>query len=111
FSSFGGEIGITRHIAGIIYRSPLDTTIEMGGVFQLLRQKGKEPFSASARVTIEGQNNFQEHFTTNLVFPVSRSISNVAELFVVPMVSFHANPFASLALLADPKGITRSNQA
>lgn len=111
FSSFGGEVGITRRIAAVIYRSPLETTIEMGGVFQLLRQKGREPFAASFRVTIEGRNNFQEHFTTNLVLPISRSISNVAELFVDPMFSFHANPFASLATPFDPVGVKRSNQA
>lgn len=110
FSSFGGEVGITRRLAATVYRSPLDTTIEMGGVFQLLRQKGKEPFSASIRVTVEGQNNFQQYYTTNLVFPMSRSISTIAELFVVPMVSFNANPFASQAEPSDPKGISRSNQ-
>ena len=111
FSSFGGDYGINRWMAVTIYRSPLDTTTEMGGIFQLLRQKGREPVSAAVRVTIEGQDNFQEHFTTNLVFPISRSISNIAEIFVDPMVSFHANPYYSLALPTDPKGISRSNQA
>jgi hypothetical protein len=42
---------------------------------------------------------------------VSRSISNIAELFVDPMISFHANPFANRALPTDPRGIQRSNQA
>jgi hypothetical protein len=111
FSSFGGEVGITRRLAATVYRSPLDTTIEMGGIFQLLRQKGREPFSASLRVTVEGRDNFQANYTTNLVLPVSRSFSNFAELFVDPMFSFNANPSAYLALPSDPKGIARRNQA
>ena len=110
YSSFGGEMGITRRLAATVYRSPLDTTMEMGGVFQLLRQNRKEPFSASVRVTVEGRDNFRDYYTTNLVFPMSRSFSTIAELFVVPMVSFNANPFASFAAPSDPKGISRSNQ-
>ena len=92
FSSFGGEYGITKELAATVYRSPFDKTIEMGGVLQLLRQQGGEPLSAAVRVTVEGRNNFQDLYTTNLVFPVSRAIGNVAEIFVVPMHSFNANP-------------------
>jgi len=109
-SSFGGEYGITRWAAATVYRSPVNKTIEMGGVFQLLRQRGATPFSASFRLSIEGRNNFQQYYTTNLVLPVSRSISNVAEIFVDPMVSFNANPFASQALPTDPEGTKRKNQ-
>ena len=106
-SSFGGELGITRRLAATVYRSPVNKTIEMGGVFQLLRQKGREPLSASFRVTVEGRDNFQDHYTTNLVFPVSRSISNIAEVFVDPMVGFNSNPFALPAAPSVPLGITR----
>ena len=111
FSSLGGEAGITSRLAAIVYRSPLDQTIEMGGAFQLLRQGGNKPLSASIRATVEGRNNFQDFYTTNLVFPVSRAISNLAEVFVVPMASFNANPFASFATQFDPEGQSRSHMA
>ncbi|OFW10667.1 MAG: hypothetical protein A3G20_04350 [Acidobacteria bacterium RIFCSPLOWO2_12_FULL_59_11] len=110
FSSIGGNVGITDRLAATVYRSPLDKTIEMGGVFQLLRQEGREPLSASVRVTVEGRNNFRDFYTTNLVFPISGAISNVAELFVVPMVNFNANPFASAASPFAPEGKKRSHQ-
>ena len=116
-SSLGGEVGITDRLAAIVYRSPLfdprvvGKTIEMGGAYQLLRQEGREPLSASIRVTVEGRNNFQDFYTTNLVFPVSRTISNIAEAFVVPMVSFNANSFASFATPFDPEGQLRSHMA
>ena len=117
-SSFGGAYGITRRIAATLYRSPVSKTIEMGGVFQLLSQKGKEPFSAALRISVEGRNNFhpsdvphEGSYTTNLVFPMSRTISNVAEVFVVPMVNFNANPLVDEALPTDPPGTRRRNQA
>lgn len=110
-SSFGGELGITGRLAATVYRSPVNKTIEMGGVFQLMRQKGQEPLSASLRVTVEGRDNFHDYYTTNVVLPVSRSISNIAEVFVDPMISFNANPFAVPAAPSVPVGITRANQA
>ena len=101
YSSFGAELGLTPRIAATFYRSPLDRTYELGGVLQLLRQQGREPFSASLRISMEtrrlfvirGSSGGNERFqTANLVLPMSRAISNVAEIFVVPMMSFRANP-------------------
>lgn len=111
FSSFGGEIGIADRLAATVYRSPLEKTIEIGGVVQLFRQQGREPLAAALRVTVEGRNNFQDLYTANLVFPISRAISNVAEVFAVPMVSFKANPFSSLVPSFAPEGKKRRDQA
>ena len=111
FSSIGGAYGITNRLAATVYRSPFDKTIELGGVFQVLRQQGSEPFSAAVRVSVEGRNNFHDHYTTNLVFPVSRAISSIAELFVVPQVSWNANPFAPFASPFAPEGERRQHMA
>jgi len=111
YSSLGVEYGINNRLAAVVYRSPLSDTIEIGGVLQVLRQKGSVPFSADIRISEEGKYNFTEQFTTNLVFPVSRSISNVAELFMVPMVNIHANAFGHLASRTDAAGVRRTNQA
>ena len=116
YSSLGGTLGINKWLAATVYRSPLDRTYEMGGVVQLLRQQGREPFSAALRVSVESRRLFvperrgYERFqTTNLVFPVSRAISNIAELFVVPAVSFHANPMAPSPGPSIPEGETREH--
>ena len=68
------------------------------------------------KVTVESRLLFvpekrdSERFqTTNLAFPVSRAISNVAEVFVVPMVSFRANPLAPSPGPSVPEGETRSH--
>jgi hypothetical protein len=110
YSSIGGNFGFTRRLTATVYRSPLAKTIEMGGVFQLLRQRGKEPISAAFRVSVEGRNNFQESYTTNLVLPMSRSIGSYAELFVVPMISFNANPLPPEPGPGIPVGELRRNQ-
>jgi hypothetical protein len=117
FSALGGIYGITDRVSVSLYRTPLEKNYELGGAFQLLRQRGREPLSAAARVSVESRLLFNpdagesERFqTTNLAFPVSRTISNLAEVFVVPMVSFRANPLAPEPgpLLAE--GETRSHQ-
>ncbi len=88
-SSFGLEVGLLKRISFVTYRSPYPhvtggPTIEMGPVFSLLHQDQRIPLSLSFRVTVEGQHNFTERFTTNLVPVFSRSFSNRAEIFFVP---------------------------
>lgn len=117
-SSLGGAYGINNRVAVTLYRSPFrgEQDYEFGGSVQLLRQQGREPFSAALRVSVESRLLFvpekrdSERFqTTNLVFPVSRAISNLAEVFVVPMVSFRANPLADSPRPNIPEGETRSH--
>lgn len=117
FSSLGGTYGITDRVAVSLYRSPLEKNYEFGGTLQLLRQRGREPFSAAARVSVESRLLFSpdagknERFqTTNLAFPVSRAVSDLAELFVVPMLSFQANPLPSEPGPFVAEGETRSHQ-
>jgi len=116
YSALGGIYGVTDRIAVSLYRTPLERNYEFGGTFQLLRQRGREPLSAAARVTVESRLLFNpetiqdERFqTTNLAFPVSRAISNLAEVFVVPMVSVRANPLAPEPGPFIPEGETRSH--
>ena len=101
YSSFGGEYGLTRRVALTIYRSPLDKDWELGGVLQLSRQGGREPVSSALRISMETRRLFvvkpggggTERFQTlNLSLPMSHAISNVAEVFVAPMLSVRANP-------------------
>jgi hypothetical protein len=117
YSAFGGEIGITSRLAASIYRTPLDRTYEFGAAFQLLRQQGRKPLAATARISLETRRlfdlstlDFERFQTINLVFPVSRSIANRAELFVVPMFSFRANPFPADPSLFVAEGETRRHQ-
>ena len=93
-SSFGIEAGLTERVSFMTYRTPYarfvgGPTIEMGPIFQLLRQEGRSPVSLAFRATVEGQHNFTERFTTNLVPVVSRAIAGRAEIFVAPIFSLN----------------------
>ena len=98
-SSFGIEMGLLRRVSFVTYRTPYflqfpppcigdcavgGPTIEMGPVFHLLHERDRDPLSLSLRTTVEGQANFTQRYTVNLVPVVSRSIGDRAELFVVP---------------------------
>ena len=101
FSSFGVEAGITSRFSATFYRSPLNRTYEFGGITQLLEQGGRTPLSAALRVSLEtrrlivtrGQDSQFERFqTVSFALPLSRAISDVAEVFAEPLLSIRANP-------------------
>jgi len=115
-SSLGGEYGITSRLAFTIYRSPLLKDYEFGGVIQLLTQEGAVPLSAAARVSLQTRRlfslesfDFERFQSYNLMVPVSHSISSVAEIFVVPMASFHVNPNADLLGPSSSRGERRKH--
>jgi hypothetical protein len=107
YSSFGGQIGLTPRVGAMVYRSPLDRNYEIGGIFQLLYGRGREPLAAQLRLSMESRRLFdqdklssdptEEPFsrfqTWNAALPISRAISNVAEVSVVPTFSLRANHF------------------
>lgn len=91
-SSFGVEAGVWKRVGFVTYRTPYSRlaggpTIELGPSINLVEQGGRAPVSAAFRLTVEGQHNFTERFTTNLVPIVSRAFSDVAEIFVAPIFS------------------------
>lgn len=92
-SAFGFTYGVTNRLYAKIFRTPLNRTIEMGGGFQLASQSKKVPFSAAIYSSVEGRDNFNESFTTNIAGMLGRSISHYGSVFFAPTVSFKANPF------------------
>jgi hypothetical protein len=70
-----GQVGIHR---------TSNRTIEFFGQYDLLRQ-GKSPVEISALATIEGTNNFRDSYSPALGAIVSRTIGDVAALYVEPI--------------------------
>ncbi len=93
-SAFGFTYGITDRIYAKIFRTPSAPfrTIEMGGGIHLLQQGKSIPISAALYTSVEGRDNFNEHFTTNISGTVARSISHYGGVFFAPTVSFNNNP-------------------
>ncbi len=119
-SSFGVEAGITSRFAVTFYRSPLNQTrtYEFGGIAQLLQQGGRAPISAALRVSLETQrltvtrganSRFERFQTVSFALPISRAISNVAEIFAEPLLSIRANPLPPEAGPFTTEGERRRN--
>lgn len=85
----GAQMGLEFRY-GLIKRGQIgfyrtnDRTIEMFGQYSLLQQ-GTFPFDVSARVGVEGTNNFKDSYSPSVTAIVSRRIGEVAAVYVEPM--------------------------
>lgn len=87
--SFGFSYGITDRIHVGAYRSPsyVGRPIEIYAGVSLLNEQKGDPFTAMARVGLEGRDNFQRNFTTSFELTIARSITRHAQLYFVPTIS------------------------
>ena len=93
--SFGFVYGITDRIHVGASRSPdvVGKAIQLSAGVSLLDENKGKPFSAMARIGVEGRDNFRRNFTTSLELTIARSLTNRAQLYFVPTVSFNNRPF------------------
>lgn len=70
----GGQLGFLR---------TNNKTIELFGQYSLIRQGGF-PFDVSARVGVEGTNNFQDSYSPSVGAVISRRIGEVAAVYLQP---------------------------
>ena len=95
-SSLGVFYGVTDKLYVSAYRSPLCQrglcrTIELGVGYHWLDENGRSPFALSTYASIEGDDNFSEHYTYNLQTMIARSVTKYVNLFFSPAVHFNAN--------------------
>jgi cytochrome c oxidase subunit 2 len=95
-SSFGLFYGITDKLYVSAYRSPvcqrgLCKTIEIGVGYHWLDEVGRSPVALSTYASIEGDDNFTEHYTYNLQAMLARSVTRYVNLFFSPALSINAN--------------------
>jgi len=94
--SFGVFYGVTDKFYVSAYRSAicqrgLCRTIELGAGYHWLDENGHSPIALSTYASIEGDDNFTEHYTYNLQVMVGRSVTKYVNLFFSPAVHFNAN--------------------
>ena len=82
---FEYRFGIARHVELAAYRASFDRTIQLSGKYDAIHQNAGMPVSASALVSIEGADNFQERFAPALGVVVSRTIQQRVALYVSPI--------------------------
>jgi hypothetical protein len=93
--SFGFLYGVTNRIHVGAYRSSGDLgrpILLYAGASLLDEQKG-HPLSLMARVGLEGRDNFKRNFTTSFEFTFARSVTRLAQVYVVPTFSVGDRPF------------------
>jgi hypothetical protein len=71
-----GQVGILRNNS---------KTIQFLGQYSVLRQSAGTPIDLSAVVTIEGTNNFKDSYSPSVGAIISRTIRDVAALYVEPI--------------------------
>ncbi len=88
-SSFGLRFGVTDKLSVSAYRSPssINRPIELGAAYHLWDEHNGNPFNATARFSVDGQNDFAENYTTNFELILSRSATRRAQFYLVPTVS------------------------
>jgi len=102
-SSFGFRYGLTKNAFVGIYRSPsfIGRPIQLSAGYNLLDEHDGKPFNAAFRFSVEGQNDFQRNFTTDLEGMFSRSVTSRAQIYFVPAVSLHDRPLAEPVSVID----------
>ena len=82
---FEYRFAVIRHVQAAAYRTGFDRTIQLYGKYDAFHQSASMPFGLSGLVSVEGTNNFQEHYAPAIGASISREVFNVAAVYAVPM--------------------------
>jgi hypothetical protein len=82
---FEYRFGIARHLQVAIYRTAIDKTFQFYGKYDAVRQDGSVPVSLSALLSVEGADNFQEHYSPALGVAVSRKVADRLAVYATPV--------------------------
>ena len=82
---FEYRFGVARHLQAAVYRTAIDKTVQFYGKYDAVRQDDSFPLSVSALVSVEGADNFQEHYAPALGIAVSRMVADRLALYATPI--------------------------
>jgi hypothetical protein len=82
---FEYRFGIARHLQAAAYRTAVAKTFQFHGKYDVVRQNNSVPVSLSALVSVEGADNFQEHYSPALGVAVSRMVADRLALYATPV--------------------------
>lgn len=105
--SFGIIYGLTDRLHVGAYRSPgdLGRPIQLFAGARILGEELGDPFSAQARVGIEGRDNFRRNFATSFELTVARSMTRYAQIYLVPTITLGDRAF-NIEASANTRGVT-----
>jgi hypothetical protein len=79
------RFGVMRHLQAGVYRTVTDKAIQFFGKYDAVRQRGPMPVSLSALVSVEGVNNFREHYSPAVGLVVSRTAGDRLAVYATPV--------------------------
>ena len=82
---FEYRFAVMRHMEAAAYRTGFDRTIQLYGKYDPFHQGSSMPVGVSAVVSVEGTNNFREHYAPAIGASISREVANIAAVYAVPM--------------------------
>ena len=82
---FEYRFGIARHLQAAAYRTAIDKTFQFYGKYDAVRQADSVPVSLSALVSVEGADNFQEHYSPAFGAVVSRMVADRLAIYATPV--------------------------
>jgi len=95
--AFGVRYGVTEKLSVFAYRAPsiIGRPIEFMAAYNFFDEKDGQPFNASVRFSIDGQDNFARNYAENFELLVSRSLGRWAQVYIAPTFNIHNRPVLS----------------
>jgi mono/diheme cytochrome c family protein len=102
-SSLGLRYGVTDKLSFDLFRSPtfIGRPIQLQTAYSFMSEQNSAPFNLTARVSVEGQNDFRKNYTEDLEAIFSRSLSHRAQVYLVPTISFNDRRVVQGGLIDD----------
>ena len=82
---FEYRFGIARHLQAAAYRTAIDQTFQFYGKYDVIRQNDSLPVSASALASVEGVDNFTDHYSPAVGVAVSRMVADRFAVYATPV--------------------------
>jgi len=82
---FEYRFGVARHLQAAVYRTAIDKALQFYAKYDGVRQGDSFPLSVSGLVSVEGADNFQEHYAPALGVAVSRMVAERLALYATPV--------------------------
>jgi hypothetical protein len=86
------RFGVMKHLEAIVSRTNVQRDIQFSAKYDAFHESASHPIGLSAIVGIEGTNNFRENYAPALGVVVSRTIANVAAVYVTPIWAHNTFP-------------------
>ncbi len=86
------RFGVMRHVQAIVQRTSISRDIQFSGKYDALHQSADMPISVSGIVSVEGDDNFQEHYSPALGAVVSRKFGHVVAVYATPFWVHNTTP-------------------